>query len=51
MNRYAIAVLPDDYEPGKTEYLKLYEELTDAGYKVKATTVGDEGFKVETLTD
>lgn len=50
-NRYAIAVLPEDYDNSKTEYIKLSEELKCAGYKVKNTTVGDEGFKVEILNN
>lgn len=42
-------VLPEDYQQDK--YLKMYAELAGAGYKVKNTTVGDEGFKVEILND
>lgn len=48
---YAIAVLPEDYQQDKFDYSKMYAELAAAGYKVKNTTVGDEGFKVEILND
>lgn len=51
LNSYAIAVLPDDFQQDKTQYLKLFEELTGAGYKVKHTTVGDAGFTVEISND
>lgn len=51
-NSYAIAALPEDYQQnGKAEFIRLSEELTSAGYKVKDTTVGDKGLKVERLND
>jgi len=49
---YAIAVLPENYQQnGKAEFMKLFEELTSAGYKVQDITVGVEGFNVKNIND